>query len=59
MTMVRMALTAALISGLSFGVLLPQASATPYHRNSLLSGESTGPVQPNGCKIATEDLGIH
>lgn len=42
MKIIRMALTAALISVLSL-----QASAGPYHQDRLPGGQLTGPLQPD------------
>jgi hypothetical protein len=46
MKMVKMALTAALISGLSFGALSLPAAASPYHQDRLTNGQWTGPIAP-------------
>jgi hypothetical protein len=46
MKMVKVASTAALISGLSLSASL-QASASPYHQDRLPNGQLTGPIAPN------------
>jgi hypothetical protein len=47
MKMVRIALTAALISGLSLGGISLPVSASPYHQDRLPNGQLTGPIGPN------------
>jgi hypothetical protein len=47
MKMIKMALAAALISGLSLSALSLQASASPYHQDRLPNGVLTGPLQPD------------
>jgi hypothetical protein len=47
MKMVKMALTAALIGGLSFGALSLPVAASPYHQDRLPNGELTGPIAPD------------
>jgi hypothetical protein len=47
MKIIKMALAAALISGLSLSALSLQASASPYHQDRLPGGALTGPLQPD------------
>jgi hypothetical protein len=47
MKMVRMALAAALIGGLSLSALSLQAAASPYHQDRLPNGQLTGPIAPD------------
>ena len=47
MKMVRMALAAALIGGLSLSTLSLPAAASPYHQDRLPSGQLTGPISPD------------
>jgi hypothetical protein len=47
MKIIRMALAAALISGLSLSALSMQASASPYHQDRLPGGALTGPIAPD------------
>lgn len=47
MKMVRIALTAILMGGLSLGALSLQASAGPYHQDVLPNGVLTGPIAPD------------
>jgi len=47
MKMVKMALTAALISGLSLSALSLPVSANPYHQDRLSNGQWTGPIAPD------------
>ena len=47
MKMVRMALTAAVIGGLSLAALSLQAAASPYHQDRLPNGMLTGPIAPD------------
>jgi hypothetical protein len=47
MNIVRIVLAAALISGLSLSALSLQASANPYHQDTLPNGTVTGPIAPN------------
>jgi hypothetical protein len=46
MKMVKMALTAALISGLSLGALSLPVAASPYHQDRV-GGQITGPIAPD------------
>jgi len=47
MKTVKMALTAALISGLSLGALSLPVAASPYHQDRLTNGAVTGPIAPD------------
>jgi hypothetical protein len=47
MKMVRVALAAALIGGLSLSALSLQAAASPYHLDRLPNGQLTGPLSPH------------
>jgi hypothetical protein len=47
MKLIKMALTAALIGGLSLSALSLQASASPYHQDRLPNGVLTGPIAPD------------
>jgi hypothetical protein len=56
MKMVRTALTAALIGGLSLGGLSLQAATSPYHHDRLPNGQITGLIAPDANAA---DAGIY
>ena len=47
MKIIKVALAAALISGLSLSALSLRASASPYHQDRLPNGVLTGPIAPD------------